>query len=271
VKARTHLLWGATVCALALVSDAGTPHRVTTAVATGKHHRLETDHGVVHVWVPAGYQPERAALVVYVHGYYTDVDAAWTDHRLAEQFALSAVDAVFIACEAPSGRRQPVSWAALDELVGAALGDAGIVRPLGPMIAIGHSGAYRTLLEWLDDPLLDHIVLVDAAYGEIEPFEAWVRASPRHRLIDVTEDTVRWSEELARDLADLSPVLVERMPADDRDWPDGARDARLVTIRAPWSHMDLVTDGMVLPMVLRLLPLELIADAPWDAPPGDLP
>jgi hypothetical protein len=35
--------------------------------------------------------------------------------------------------------------------------------------------------------------------------------------------------------------------------------------------MHLVTDGMVLPMVLRLLPVELLADAPWDAPLGDLP
>jgi hypothetical protein len=271
VKLRSHLALGATLCAVALVSDAKVPHRLTTAVASGRHHRLETDHGIVHVWVPAGYHPDGAATVVYVHGYYTDVDGAWTGHQLPEQFALSALDAVFIACEAPAGRRPKVSWNALDELLGTAFAETRILRPTGPVVAIGHSGAYRTLVEWLDDPMLDHVVLLDAAYGEIEPFEAWVRASPRHHLIDVTEDTVRWSEEMARDLADLSPVLVDRFPVDANDWPDGARDARVLTIRAPWSHMKLVTDGMVLPMVLRLLPVDVLADAPWDAPAGDLP
>jgi hypothetical protein len=272
VKLRSHLaITVATLGALVWVSDAGAPHRLSTAVSNGTHRRLETDHGVVHVWAPAGYRPESAATVVYVHGYYTDVDGAWTDHQLAAQFALSAVNAVFIACEAPAGARGKVSWAALDELVGTALAGSGIAPPRGPLIAVGHSGAYRTLEAWLEDPLLDELVLVDAAYADIEPFEAWIRSAPRHRIIDVTEDTVRWSEEMARDLADLAPVLVDRVPDREREWPDGARTARLVTIRAQWSHMQLVTGGRVLPMVLRLLPVELLADAPWDAPLGDLP
>ena len=248
-------------------------HPVAAAVAAGRHHRLETDHGPVHVWIPRGHHPEGAATIVYVHGYYTDVDAAWAEHRLAEQFALSGLDAVFVACEAPRGSREPVAWRSLDELLDTVEAGTGVARPAGPLIAVGHSGAYRTLLDWLDYPLLDVVVLVDALYAEIDPFREWLLAAPGRRLIDVTEDTVRWSEELVRELAAAGepPVVVDRLPESDREWPEAARGARALMIRAQHTHMELVTGGVVLPMVLRLLPVQVLPDAPWALPPGDLP
>jgi hypothetical protein len=44
-----------------------------------------------------------------------------------------------------------------------------------------------------------------------------------------------------------------------------------VYIRAQFMHMPLVTDGIVLPSLLRLLPVELLADEPWQLPLGSLP
>ena len=44
---------------------------------TSRTFALATAHGPVHVWVPAGYHPDGAAIVLYVHGYYTGVDKAW--------------------------------------------------------------------------------------------------------------------------------------------------------------------------------------------------
>lgn len=248
-------------------------HPVAVAVAAGRHDRLDTDRGPVHVWVPAGYHPDGAATVVYVHGYYTDVDAAWTNHRLAEQFALSGVNAVFVACGAPKGARDGVRWPSLGDLLATVHQRTGVARPAGPVVAVGHSGAFRTLIEWLDYPLLDVVVAIDAMYAEIEPFARWVEGSARRRFIDVTEDTVRWSEELARDLAaaGIPPVVVDRVPLDDLGWPDEARVARAVMVRAQWAHMPLVTDGIVIPQVLRLLGVEILPDAPWAHPLGDLP
>jgi hypothetical protein len=267
-----------TLCAgLAARGEAGTtaaenpPHRLTTAVDAGRSARLDTPHGAVHVWAPAGYHPDGAATIVYVHGYHVNVDGAWTAYQLPEQFALSAIDAVFIAIEAPSGPAAKPSWTDLDELLATVFAETGIVRPLGPLIAVGHSGAYRTLETWLGDPMLDELALVDADYDATEPFEAWLRASPRHRILDVTEDTVQWSEQMLRDTADLAPVLIDRFPSDPHEWPAEVRTARLVTIRAPWRHMQLVTNGIVLPMLFRLFPVPELADAPWDAPLGDLP
>jgi hypothetical protein len=268
------LVWVATS---ARADDAGTaapaPHPVTTAVAAGRHDRLDTDHGPVHVWAPAGYHADGAATVVYVHGYYTDVDQAWAQHQLPEQFALAGINAVFVACKAPRGSRQDVAWRSLGDLLQTVHAHTGLPRPMGPVVVVGHSGAYRTLLEWLDYPLLDTVVLLDALYAEIEPFRDWVLASPRRRLIDVSEDTIRWSEELWRDLtaAGVPPVALDRFPDDDRDWPDGASDARVVAVRAQFDHMAIVTGGVVIPLVLRLVPVEVLPDAPWREPIGQLP
>ncbi len=254
-------------------SDAATVHPLTRAVTDGAYHRLDTAHGPVHVWAPGGYHADGAATIVYVHGYYTEIDQAWSQHQLPEQFALAGLDAVFIAPAAPRSSRPAVNWPSLSELLAEVFDRTGLARPAGPVIAVGHSGAYRTLMTWLEHPLLERIVLVDALYGEIEPFRTWLLASPEHRLIDVSNDTLRWSEELARDVAAAGAPVVEsdRFPPDERHWPDGARDARLLLVRSQHGHMPLVQGGVALPMILRLLPVEILADAPWQHPLGELP
>jgi len=263
----------AAVAGVAADGSAGATHPVVKAVTEGRHVRLETERGAVHVWTPAGYHADGAATILYVHGYYTDVDHAWSGHRLAEQFALAGLNARFVACEAPKGNREPVVWRSLAELLATVDREAGGAAPDGPIVAVGHSGAFRTLIDWLDHPRLETVVLVDALYGEIDPFREWLLAAPGRRLIDVTEDTVRWSEELVRDLAAAgeTPVVVDRVPFEDREWPEAARRARALTIRAQYSHMELVTGGVVLPRVLRLLPIEVLPTSPWAHPPGGLP
>lgn len=264
--------------AVALAGDGGTDgaqgvHPVAAAVAAGRHERLDTAQGPVHVWIPRGYHADGAATIVYVHGYYTDADTAWTSHQLPEQFALSGLDALFVACEAPVGSRGPVVTRSLGELLDTVAAETGIARPTGPLVAVGHSGAFRTLIDWLDYPYLDVVVSLDAMYAELDPFREWVLGSPDRRFIDVTADTVRWSEELVRDLAaaGAAPVVVDRVPDLDREWPPAARGARALMVRAQYTHMQIVTGGVVIPRVLRLLPVEILPDSPWASPLGDLP
>jgi hypothetical protein len=272
-------LVGALSCAAVALALAGdTPdakalHPVAEAVAAGRHLRLETAHGPVHVWHPRGHDAGGAATIVYVHGYYTDVDTAWASHQLAEQFAASGLDALFIACEAPARKADAVSWRSLGELLETVERETGLGRPAGPLIAVGHSGAFRTLQDWLDYPYLDIVVSLDAMYEVIDPFREWLLASPDRRFLDVTEDTVVWSEQLVRDLAAAgeAPVVVDRLPEDDRGWPDEARGARALMVRAQTTHMEMVTGGVVLPRVLRLLPVAIRGDSPWAHPLGDLP
>lgn len=267
---------GGVALAVSSADDGGVPAApgpppLEAAVAAGRSWALTTAAGPVHVWVPAGYHPDGAAIVVYVHGYGDDVDGAWTQHRLPEQFARSAANAVFIAAEAPQSSRQAVRWPALEDLLAAVFAAVDVARPTGEVIAIGHSGAYRTLLAWTSYPSLDWIIALDATYGELDAWRAWMAAAPAHHLIFVGDDTLRWTEELVRDLeADLpgQVVTVERLDDLADELGPVTAGARAIYLRHQAGHMPLVTDGRAIPALVRLAPVELLADGPWRQPPG---
>lgn len=265
---------GTAVAALALgvaaiADNAGPPERTVLerAAAEGRHWRLETANGPVHVWAPAGYHADGAATVLYVHGLYTTVDQAWDKHRLAEQFALSSMNALFIAPEAPARGRDKVSWPELTTLLTEVAAAIDVPRPMGAVVAVGHSGGYETVDRWLEHPSLTLVIAVDSMYGDDGEVEAWLAASPAHRLIMIGDDTLRWTEDLA---ARLGPevVTLDRFPEDDRGLPEEARRARVLYVRSQFGHMPLVTDGHALPMALRLIPAERLPDAPWREPYG---
>jgi len=245
------------------------PSPIASAVSAGKHLRLDGPHGPIHVWIPAGYRAETGATIVYVHGYWSSVDNAWANHQLPEQAALSALNAILIAPEAPIQQKVPVNYPDLTELLRFVEDNAGIVRGATLTAAIGHSGAYRTIYEWLDEPMLDQVILVDAMYGDEDTIVEWAKASDRHRLIMIGEDTVLGTEAVAAKLEDL--VTLDRFPPAYDLWPAEAKAARLVYIRSQFAHMPLVSEGIALPSVLRLLPVERLADLPWKLPLGSLP
>ena len=253
---------------VAIPIDAPT-HPVTAAVNAGRHVRIDGPRGPVHVWIPAGYHADTGATVLYVHGYFDDADTAWVGHQLPEQFALSALNAIFIAPEAPVAQKIPLNYPDLGELLRLVEDKAGVTRGQALTVAVGHSGAFRTLQAWLDEPLLDQLVLVDAMYGDEDLILDWYRASPRHRLIMVGEDTLLGTESVAMKTPDV--LTIDRFPPSYDTWPAEARTARMLYVRAQFQHMPLVTEGIVLPSLLRLLPVEVLADEPWQLPLGAIP
>jgi len=263
---------GGAIAGDAASSSPGAPvdaHVLTAAARAGKHVRIDGPHGAIHVWIPQSFRPETGATILYVHGYYDDADTAYVGHRLAEQFAMSALDAMFIVPEAPAMTKVPVNYPNLSELLQLVEDKTGVPRGMALTAAIGHSGAYRTINSWLDEPLLDQVVLIDGNYANEEVLEAWLRASPQHRLITVGEDTLQWNEQLLRDMPDA--FVIDRVPPTYDTWPPEAKTAKLVYVRAQYYHMPLVTDGIVLPAVLRMLPVELLGDEPWQQPLGAMP
>jgi hypothetical protein len=86
------------------------PSRIDRAVDAGKHVRIDGPRGIIHVWIPPSYHADTGATIIYLHGYYDDADSSWTGHQLPQQFAMSALNALFIVPEAPSGSRQPVNY-----------------------------------------------------------------------------------------------------------------------------------------------------------------
>jgi hypothetical protein len=244
-------------------------HPLIAAVAAGKHMRIDGPRGPIHVWIPPSYRAETGATIIYLHGYYDDADSAWIGHRLPEQFAMSALNAMFIVPEAPSGVKPPVNYPSLSEVLRIVEEKTGVSRGMALTAVVGHSGAFRTIHTWLDEPLIDQLVLIDAMYADEELIEAWYKATPRHRVITLGEDTLLWNETFLRDLSDV--FVMDRVPPTYDTWPAEAKTARAVYIRAQYMHMPLVMDGIVLPALLRLLPVELLADEPWKQPLGGLP
>lgn len=240
---------------------------VSEAVRAGRHLRLALPQGPVHVWIPPGYHPDGAATVVYVHGYYDRVDEAWVAHRLPEQFALAGGNALFIAPEAPIGVGQPVTFPDLLGLLQEVETRTGQWRGTGPLVAVGHSGAHRTVTRWLAEPLLDTVILIDALYGEQDTFATWLEASSEHRLVTVGDDTLRWTEELA--LTIPGTVTADHFPIAAESWTPAQRAARHLYVRSQFGHMALVTEGVALPWLLRLLPVERLSGTAWHEPLGE--
>lgn len=228
------------------------PPTKESLVEDGKHWRLTTPHGAVHVWTPKRYRAKRASAVVYVHGYYVNVDQSWEQYHLASQFAASGINAMFIACEAPSGGTEPVSWQSLQQLLDTVEKSIEQEMPQRRVVAVGHSGAFRTLLGWLDEKELDTVVLLDAAYGEIEQYRKWITADDSHRLINVGDLSTReWTDQLHALLPDS--VVLDHFPSVEDGLPKEASRARILYIKSTLGHFPLVTGGIALPMILQAL------------------
>lgn len=228
-------------------------------VDAGRHWRLDTARGAVHVWVPADYDAANAAAVVFVHGYWVGVDEAWDTYRLAQQFALSGINAMFIAPEAPAAKWESIAWPSLADLVRTVADRVDAAMPAHRLVAVGHSGAYRTLAPWLANPALDTVVLLDALYAD-SGLLGWMRASKQHRLINIVYETGRVSGYLHRRLP--STRRVDGLP------PDGLPDARILYVRTGAGHWELVTDGVALPLALRAIGVPRLLSAPADLPLG---
>jgi hypothetical protein len=234
--------------------------RLDELVKAGREWRIETTRGPIHVWVPASYDASTAATVVFVHGYWIDIDHAWEDYRLPQQFALSGINAMFIAPEAPLNKRDMIAWPSLRALVASVATQLdGIHMPTKRLIAMGHSGAYRTLAAWLPNDGLDTVVLLDAVYGEYS-FAPWARESKQHRLINIAFETGKYSDRLHRMIPGTEKL--DGLPM------DGFPDARICYVKTDVGHWQLVTDGVAIPLALRGIKVPMLADAPVDIPLG---
>lgn len=231
------------------------PRTAVDSAAGGSHWRFVPSKrkGPVHVWVPQNYDPTTAGVVIYLHGFYTDVDKSWAKRGLAEQFAASKRNALFIACEAPSWGLGHVNWKSPNELIVSALEATKLQRPLGDVVVLGHSGAHRTFRRWLSYRRINHIILLDAMYGHTKKYMWWLAQKKSHaenRLTIVAIDTLPWSEPLWHARKDM--VAIDQVPASVEEIPRAKRRARVLYMRSQHSHMALVLGRKVIPVLLQL-------------------
>lgn len=222
----------------------------------GNHWRVDTDRGPIHVFTPEKYNAATAGIVIYIHGYFNNVDEAWRDHKLAEQLVATNKQALFIVPEAPQGIDDEVRWPSPGDLLRAVKRKTGLAIPPGPLVVVGHSGAYRTIVPWLDYRPLANVILLDAFYGNEEDYARWLdqaKGHAGHRLTIVAEDTVKFADPFVARYRDA--VSLPALPEKWDEVPTAARKARILYVRSQAGHMPLVTDGKALPLLLQRAPL----------------
>ena len=222
----------------------------------GKHWRIKTAQGAVHVWVPSGYNRATAGTVVYVHGYWTDADGAWTKYDLARQFKMSRQNALFIVPDAPSSNEMGVQWPALTDLR-RAVQRANIKMPDGPIVVMGHSGAFRTVMQWVDHRLVDEIILLDAMYAGEHAFDEFIKSGKRadeHKLIVVGASVAQNSAAFARKYS--FALARENVPDAMGGFTKAERRAKLLYIRSQYDHYAIVTSKKVIPLLLKVTRLK---------------
>jgi len=241
IWARRPLLLAAGLLPLPLPAGARAP------AAGAQEWRMRSGARVVRVYRPAGYRREGAALVLYVHGFFTDVDRAWRAHQLPEQFARSGRNALFVVPAARTAAGEPLPWPALPELL--AVVSAALAEPLPrPLVAAGHSGAYKQIGQWLGQRDLRTILLLDGLYGLLPEFRAWVRR-PGHRMALVSTDTAPATAEWSRRLS--YAVRRPRCPPDFEQLSPRERSARVLAMGTDSDHFGIITEGTTLPLLLR--------------------
>jgi hypothetical protein len=236
-----------------------TSEPVTDQISGGVHWRLLTEKGPVHVWQPRGYDSASAGTVVYVHGYYTNVDNAWVQHALAEQFASSKANALFIVPEAPRGSNEEVFWPALGELLKEVEKQLLGIKARSPVVVAGHSGAWRTMGGWAEDKRVENFILLDAFYGMDDKFLAWLNHRPgtdEPRMTLVSKDTANRVTSFLEGL----PLAKRRasLPETYRDLTPAERIAPVLEIHSDLGHMEIITSGKVLPVLLHRSALKAV-------------
>jgi hypothetical protein len=235
----------------------------------GLHWRIVTENGPVHVWIPPGYDRDTAGVVYYLHGHKSSADDAWKNHHLSRQFKKSRQNAMFIVPEAQSSSREQVHWKAMSDLRKAISRRGRIRVPDGPVVVIGHSGAFGTLNKWLDNRNLEEVILLDALWAYERLFADFIHSGKRsadHKMIIVGIADLEKSKKFAGQFK--YSVFRDRLPADYSGFSKRERNAKLLFIRSQYSHMGMVTNEKVIPMLLRLTRLGKIGQA---KPPAPLP
>jgi hypothetical protein len=228
--------------------------------AGGEHLRVETEHGPIHLWRPAKYNPRTAGVVLYVHGYFTSVDQTWVDDQLATQFRASGRNALFIAIKAPQSDNEDIQWRSLAELLDTVEKRTPFHVPRGPLVVLGHSGGFRTLLSWLHDSRLQYVILLDGLYGGEAEFRSWLRPSSRtkpHRMVLVASETWHESDRFARRIYGTARRGI--IPTESSSFTRREIWARLLYLRSQYDHNQIVSGGKVIPVLLQIAPLPPLA------------
>jgi hypothetical protein len=120
---------------------------------------------------------------------------------------------------------------------------------------VGHSGAYRTLVAWLDEPALHNLILVDALYGNEPDFLDWLGRERANHMTLIVKGTGKWADPFVRGLP--YAITLPRIPNSPMDFSRAERATKLLCLRSQYGHFELITEGRTLPVLLGRTALRL--------------
>jgi hypothetical protein len=133
------------------------------------------------------------------------------------------------------------------------------IKARAPIVLAGHSGAWRTLGGWTEDKRVETILLLDALYGSDDKFQGFVAHHPegdQPRLTLVTKDT---ASRVAPFLEGLAGVRRRAsLPDAYSDLSPTERSAPVLELQSDLGHMEIITSGKVLPVLLHRSPLKSV-------------
>jgi hypothetical protein len=121
---------------------------------------------------------------------------------------------------------------------------------------MGHSGAFRTVMKWVDHKLVAQVILLDALYGGESAFDDFIGTGKRakhHKLIVIGDDTASEGKAFAKKYP--FAVVRDSVPEKVDDFTKKEKRAKLLYVKSQYGHMEMVTNGKVIPLLLRLTPL----------------
>ncbi len=156
----------------------------------------------VMIFIPNEFRPaEKTDFVIYLHGWYNNIDSACAQFNLIEQFAQSKKNAIFIFPEGP--KNAPDSFGGkledrnglknlISDIVGFLKSKHKIkTDKVGKVLLAGHSGAYRAISFCLMHGGLtkniSDVILFDALYSQTDKFIHWIKAF-NGRFINIYTD-----------------------------------------------------------------------------------
>ncbi len=241
-------------------------------------HPLPEGAPSVVVHAPAGLDPGRAVIVVYLHGWSgcaravlasgpvacRDGEAPVEGWGLAEQHDAAGTNTVLVVPQLPwlarsgdPGRFGEPGFAQAwqDELVERVLRPHLGIERLGAVVVAAHSGGYMTALSLLEHDLpVRSVLLLDALYGGGEDIARWVAAEPRRRAVSLhtaNANTTQQSRLLARRAEEsLGPG---NLALDPESLAGAVQDHRVVVALSPHGHNDIPAEHLA--ELLRALPL----------------
>ena len=232
--------------------------RMNGHVYDGKTYSFQGhyDDSSVAIFISKGFkQTDSTNFVVYFHGWRNNIDSAYTEYNLINQFAESNLNAIFVFPEGP--KNSPDSFGGklenkdglkilINDVVKFLMEKGKLNSPkIGNIILGGHSGAYRVISFCIMrgglTPNISDVILFDALYGETEKFSHWIE-NYNGRFIDIYTDSGGTKNESESLMNDFEGWGISYFKTEENELkPDDLTNNRLIFIHTDLVHNEVVS------------------------------